>query len=41
MSTVVNLDSNQALSALVVLFTVPIAVSEDLFDSEVSRYKSW
>ena len=35
MSTVLKLDSNQAFSALFVLLTVPIAVSEDLFALEV------
>ena len=38
MSCVVNLESNQALSALFVLLTVPIAVSEDLFELKVFRH---
>ena len=37
MSSIVNLESNQALSALFVLLTVPVAVSEDLFELEVLR----
>ena len=38
MSCIDNLESNQALSALFVLLTVPVAVSEDLFELKVLRH---
>ena len=37
MSSIINSESSQALSAIFVLLTVPVAVSEDLFELEVLR----